>query len=243
MPTALQIITRAAQALKYLGRGEQLTAADANDALSALNAMLDSWSGENLASFANVTASTTVTINDPTYTVGSGGNIDMTRPDGILQAWIRDASNLDYPLTILPQYEWNRIGDKNITSQIPTTLFYDPQYPLGTINLFPIPLIGNTLYFNAIIQQTSFSTMTHSLSAPPGYERAYVLNLAVEMMSAGFPCMLDEKETARLYENASEAKANIKRKNIREVIADMDPAVVSRSAATWNIYSDGWPRR
>ncbi|TFG61845.1 MAG: hypothetical protein E4H28_08340 [Gemmatimonadales bacterium] len=242
MPDAQAILTRSAKAIGYLGRTEVLKAQDATDALAAFNSMLDSWSGESLASYANQTFAHTMTANTSSYTIGSGGDINDTRPDNISQAWVRDTNNLDYQMSVVPQNRWNALGQKSITSQIPTTLFYDPQYPLGIINIFPTPLLAYSLRFEAIVQQTTFSSMTHSLSAPPGYERAYVLNGALELITAGFPCMLDEKGYVRLMENAGQAKANIKRKNMKEVLADYDSAIVSHSDATYNVYSDGNPR-
>ena len=41
-------------------------------------------------------------------------------------------------------------------------------------------------------QQVDPSALTTSISMPEGYERAYVLNLAIDMQTAGFPCLLDE---------------------------------------------------
>ena len=243
MPTAQKILTDAAKGIGYLGRTETLSAQDATDALRALNGWLDSLSGEFLASYANATFTHTLTANTSSYTIGSGGDISGVRPDNIDQAWIRDTNNLDYPMTVLNQYEWNSVGQKDITSQIPTTLFYDPQYPLGIINIFPVPLLAYGLRFNALIQQTTFSTMTHSLSAPPGYERFYILNCGLELISAGFHCGLSDKDYVRYVQNATEAKANIKRKNIKEVEASYDDAIVNQSVATWNVFSDGWPRR
>ena len=242
MSTAQQILTQAAKAIGYLGRKETLDAQDANDGLVALNNLLDSWSGESLASFANQSISHTLATNTSSYTIGSGGDIDVTRPDNIYQAWIRDSNNLDYQMNVMPQDKWNAIGQKSITSQIPTTLFYDPQFPLGIINIFPVPLLAYQVRFNAILQQTTFSSMTHSLSAPPAYERSYVLNTALELIGAGFPCMLKDRDYMRLVTNANDSKANLKRKNIKEVISNYDDAVVSQSDATYNVYSDGFPR-
>ena len=237
MSTVAQIVLRAGQALGYKGRNETLSAADATDALNAFNGMLDSWSGEGLASFANQTISATLTIGTQSYTIGSGGTINTTRPDNIVQAWIRDSNNLDFPVSIVPQDEWNGIVMKSNTSQIPQVLFYDPQYPLGIIYLFPVPSAAYTLMFNAIIQQSTYSSLPMSLSVPPGYERAYILNLALDLMTAGFPCLLKDKEYVRLVENAAEAKANIKRKNIKEVISFYDGAVLG-VGVPYNIYND-----
>ena len=126
---------------------------------------------------------------------------------------------------------------KSNTSQIPQVLFYDPQYPLGIIYLFPVPSAAYTLMFNAIIQQSTYSSLPMSLSVPPGYERAYILNLALDLMTAGFPCLLKDKEYVRLVENAAEAKANIKRKNIKEVISFYDGAVLG-TGVPYNIFDD-----
>lgn len=239
MTTANQIITRAMQALGILGRTEVPSAGESNDGLTAFNSMLDSWSsGENLLSYVVLERSFPLVANTASYTIGTGGTINSARPVDITQAYIRDFIGNDFLLDILPRDKWNQIGNRSstITSQIPDTLFYDPQYPLGVINIFPTPLLTYTCFFDSTQAQVDFSLLTTTLSAPPGYERAYVLNLALELETAGFPCLLDEKAYMRLVNNASDAKANIKRANIKEVIADYDEAVVSHAQSTFNIY-------
>ena len=250
--TVEQILTRAARALGYLGRTEALLASDFNDAFACFNNLMDSWAGEGLTSFAQITSSFTLVPGTQSYTIGTGGVINVDRPVDITQAFIRDANNVDYPMRIVAQTVWNNIGLKSITSQIPDVLFYDPQYPLGIINIFPVPLLAYTVFFFSTTNQldwrrlgqegTASLTATTAITMPLGYERAYVYNLALDMASWGFPCMLGQKELAILAENAREAKANIKRNNIKEVIAEYDPSIVSRSDATYNVYSDSYPR-
>ena len=239
MATGIQLITRSMQALGILGRTEVPSAGEANDALTAFNAMLDSWSsGEDLMSFVVLERSFPLVVGTNSYTIGTGGVINVTRPNDIKEAYIQDSIGNNFLMNVLPRDKWNQIGNRSttMTSQIPDTLFYDPQYPLGVINIFPTPLLTYTCFFDSTQDQVDFSSLTQSLSMPPGYERAMVLNLALELMAAGFPCLLDEKALARLINNASDAKANVKRTNIKEVIADYDPAIVSHSYATYNIY-------
>lgn len=240
--TVSEVLTSAAQGLGFLGIGEVLGAAFANRGLSTFNSMLDSWAGENLASYANQETTFSLVAGTSQYTIGSGATVDATRPDNIYQAYITDANGLRYPLTVVPQDKWNRIGDLGITSQIPTTLFYDPQYHYGVINIFPVPLLAYQVTISSILQQNTFSSLPQTVCVPPGYLRAYTTNLSVEMISAGFPCMLNDRALARLYENASEAKANIKRKNIKEAIATYDGAIVASGFASYNVYSDSNPR-
>lgn len=238
--TAQDIITRAMRAIQALGTGETPSAAEANDGLVAFNAMLDSWSNEGLASYELQEQSFTLIIGQAGYTIGSGGNINVARPLDILQAYIQDTGGNNYLMTILPRDKWNQIGNRSstITSQIPTVLFYDPQYPLGIINIFPTPLIAYTCFFDSTLDQALFATLTTQLSMPPGYERAYVSNLAMEMVLLGFETTLDEKQLAMLSNVASSSKANIKSTNIKEEIADYDPMLISREKSTYNIYRD-----
>jgi hypothetical protein len=242
MTTAADIITASARALGYLGRTEVMSAADATDGLSCFNRLLDSWSNESLMSYVILQRSFPLVAGTQNYTIGTGGMINATRPYDIISAFLRDSNANDYPMRVITQQEWDDIGEKGITSQIPDMLFYSSQYPLGVISVFPVPLIGYTVFYNSTTDQVDYSVLTTALSLPVGYERAYVLNLALDMQSAGFPVLLDEKSYARLVQNAAEAKGNIKRANIKEMVAEFDPSIVSRSNATYNIYMDGFPR-
>lgn len=239
--TAQDIITRAARSLGFLGALEVLSAAFANAGLEILNTMLDSWAGEFLSAYAQQEITFIMAAGKSAYTIGTVGtpDINQVRPLGITDAFVTDSNNLDYPVMIVQQEIWNDIGDKNINSQIPTTIFLDSQFPLSVINIFPVPLLPYSMTIDTLLQQATFALLTTQLSMPPGYARAYVFNLAIEMMGAGYPCLLDEKQLTALAKNASESKANIKRENIKEVVAEYDGAIVSKSYATYNIYSDG----
>lgn len=240
MTTVTQVLTRAAKAIRYLGRGQTLTANDATDALACFNAMLDSWSNENLMSYVVLENSFTLTVNVSQYTVGSGGTVNVTRPLNITQAYVQDTNGNNYIMNLRTRDWWNQIGNRSatITSQIPTDLFYDPQYPLGVINIFPTPLIAYTVFFDYTQDQVDYTTLTTTISLPEGYEEAYVKNLALQMISEGFPAMLSDKEMAVLVDAARTAKANVKRTNIKDVIANYDAQIVSRSFASYNIYRD-----
>ena len=240
MPTVLNVITRSMRAVKTLGGTEVPSAADATNAMEVFNTMLDSWNGEGLTNYQVREQSHVLVVGTSQYTIGSGGTINTTRPIDIVQAYIQDSSDFRYLMKIVPRDKWNQIGQLTVTSQIPSTLFYDPQFPLGVINLFPEPLQAWTLFFDSLLQQVTYSSSAQSISMPPGYERAFVMNLAVELMGAGYPSMLKPEELTALVANALAAKANIKRNNLltREVIANYDDAIVAHSYASYNIYRD-----
>lgn len=240
---ASDIIARSLKALRVLGSTDTPNAADANDGLVAFNAMLDSWSNENLLAFEVLVQSFVMTIGKTTYTIGATGSPDISgaRPLAIEDAYLLDSNSIKYGMAVVSRETWTaRTGLSTVTSQVPDTLWYDPQYPLGVINIFPSPLLASTVVIDTYLQQALFAALTTQLSTPPGYERAYVFNLAVEIASQfGIPIPAVGPGQKNVVEIANEARANIKRKNIRENIADMDRSIVSRSKSTYNIYRDG----
>lgn len=239
--TALDIITRSMKALQALGSTEVPSAAEANDGLIAFNALLDSWSLDNLNAYEVQEQSFTLVVGTPSYTIGSGGVVNTTRPTDITQAYIQDSTQNNFLMRIVTRDKWNEIGNRGstITSQIPDTLFYDPQYPLGVINIFPTPLLGYTLFYDSSLQQVTFATLNTALSMPPGYERAMVYNLAVEISSMfGIPIPPAAPGSKNIGQLAAEALGNVKRANITENISNYDPSIVSRSFASYNIFRD-----
>src|ERR1700740_783214 len=138
--------------------GESILDADAERVLDQLQKMLDSWSGESLACFAVLEQSVVLTVGKAQYTIGKSGTPDIsaTRPlkimEGFGTAFLRDGNNVDYSIEVVERDKWNQIGQKTKPSQIPNTLFYDPTYPNGTINLFPQPLSAFTLFFDSYQQ-------------------------------------------------------------------------------------------
>lgn len=239
--TSLELIVRAYKALGVVGTSSATspTTEERTDGLTALNSMLESWANENLTLISQQEQSFPLVIGTNSYTIGSGGDINVTRPLQILSAYVQDSGGNNYPLTVRTRDQWNMIGNKSsiITSQIPTDMFYDPTMPLGTVYVFPYPLTTYNVFFDSYLQLTTFSSLTVSTAMSPGYERALVYNLAVEISNQfGIP-MLGETNVADL---ASRSLAAIKRTNLgnREVVANYEGAIVSHPYGTYNIYSD-----
>lgn len=247
MTTALEIITDALQRIGVYDITGTVSDADAQKGLQLLNDMLDGWSNENLMLYANKEYSFTLTVGTSRYSIGSGGTINDTRPlnlrMGAGAAFALDSNSNKYGIEVVEQDVWNQIGNSGatVTSNYPDTLFYDPQYPLGYINIFPTPnLAGVVVYFDALLQLTRFSSLSGTLSLPPGYKDALQTNLSIYM--APFYKPDTWMPSALLVELASSSKAKVKRTNIKEVIASMDSALVARSGA-YNIYSDRFSPR
>lgn len=239
--TAQDLITKSLQQLRVYSSVETPLAADFQLGLDMLNAMLDSWSNENLFCYCIQEQSFPLVVGQNQYTIGPAAlnpNVVGTRPlkiiEGPVGAYIMDANENRYPVEVIDRNRWNMIGLLTNTSNIPDTLFYDPQFPLGIINVFPTPNQSNTLFFDSYQQFSDFAQLTSTITLPPGYVAAIIPNLSI-YLKPFFKTAVIDKEIVGL---ASDCRAAIKRTNARVLKATYDPEIVSRASPTYNIYRD-----
>ena len=158
MATVLDIVTRALNRSGILTKTETPTNDEAQDGLNALNDLLESWGNSTSLTFSRVTESFALTDSVASYTIGSGGDFDTTRPLKIVQAHVRQ-SNIDYNLDIVSDEIYQSIIYKSNVS-IPYILNYTNEFPLGTINLYPEPPSGYTLFITSEKPLTSYTALT-----------------------------------------------------------------------------------
>lgn len=240
MAQALDIITGALQLLSVYDPGEALTDADAELGLVVLNDMLDSWSNENLSCYTILTQSTVLTPGQQTYSIGPGGQVNSTRPIRLITgpgaAYIIDLNGNRYGIEVVPENKWNIYGNTSsiVQSNFPDTLWYDPQFPLGYLNFLPWPNAAYTAYWTSYLQLTDFAALNTSVSLPPGYLMALKYNLAVYIK----PYFADGNLMPEIALAAQSSKANVKRANMRPLVALYDGAIVSRAGLSYNVYTD-----
>jgi hypothetical protein len=208
MSTALDIITDALNDLGAVDPSESLTADEAAHGLRRLNAMLGSWSNENLACYTTLQENFALSSGVASYTIGSGATFNTTRPLNILGGFIRNSS-IDYPLQIISREEYDRITSKT-TQGLPEYLFYSPSVANGVIYLHAIPDAAYVLYIDSTKQLQNFALLTTAVVLPEGYTRALIANLALELAPA-----YNRKVPEAVLAIARESKAAIKRLNSR----------------------------
>lgn len=237
--TAQSIIQDSLEMIGAYAAGETISGPDATRALTVLNDMLDSWSNESLACYAIQEQSFSLVPGVASYTIGAGGAFAGTRPLKVMSsagsAYILDGNGNKYLMDVVPRDKFNIVAaNTEITSNIPTTLFYDPQYPLGIINVFPTPNTGFSVVFDSYIQLSEFSSISATMSLPLGYALALKTNLA----EALWPYFGTGDINPVIARRAASSKAAVKRTNMRPVEAVFDPALINRGRATYNIYRD-----
>lgn len=241
--SALDLITDALQGIGVYAPGESISAADSSLCLQRLNTLIDSWSNESLLTYAILEQNFLLVPGKYQYTIGTSGGADVnqTRPLRIIASpgscYVLDANGNRFNLEVMPKDRWNLIGNiAQVTANFPNTLYYDNQYPLGVINLYPIPNIGWTLYFDSYLQLADFAGLNTAMTLPPGYQAAIQDNLSVEIWRFFKPDNVPIPPSTLAI--AARSKGNVKRTNQRENIANYDPELIRRASGSYNIYTD-----
>jgi hypothetical protein len=222
--TGRDLVSASLRLIGALASGESLGATESTDGLAALNRLISSWSTESLLIYSKVREAFSLTAGQQAYTMGTSGNFNTSRPIKIEAAAIQIAgasSPMDLPLKIRTLEQWTAITSKSIQSTIPTELYPEGTNPLETLNLWPIPSANQTLVLWSWKALTSFTDINTSVDFPPGYERALIFNLAIDLAPEfGRPV------SDAIAKGASESKENIERMNSRPRYLKVDDSLL-----------------
>jgi hypothetical protein len=246
MSTANALILAAYQKIGYYAPNETMTAADSSLGMQQLTMMLDSWSNQPQACFAITENSFLLVPGQSQYSIGTSGgaNVVATRPIRIMEgpgaAYCQDVNGNNFSVEVVTREKWNQIGNRSslTSSNLPDTLFYDPQMPLGLINLWPQPnSAGYTLFFDSYLQLADPASLVAPFTLPPGYEKAIQDNLAVEL----WPFCFTSKPLPPFIKEAARASLmTVKRANKRNNLAQFDKELNPRGQAVYNPYTDSY---
>ncbi len=191
--------------------------------LERLNAMMESWQLERLLCYQVIQESFALSVSTTAYSIGANGAFATDRPTRIVDpCFVRDASGYDSPVQLIPIDSYGYIGMKSDSTGYPRFLYYDQGFSstsTATINLYPPPLGSMTLFINSMKQLQNFSTISHGVNLPPGYQRAIEFNFAIEV-AGGFTSVAPE--VARI---AMESKKAIKVQNLPDPIMRVEAGV------------------
>ena len=233
--TARDLITATLRSIRVLGVGDTLLAEDANDALARLNDWIDGLALERLSIFYVLRTLKLLANDTASYTIGTGGDINIVRPTHIEAAGLVQDVNADppfeRPLEVWTDQRWQGCRQKDLRSTYPQAVYYDHNWVdatasgngLATLYVWPIPYDCATtqlvLYTPVALQE--FATLDTDYTFPPGYRRFIRTNFAAEIASEyGKQLTADQTMAAR------HAKAQIKRGNIRPGELRVDPALI-----------------
>jgi len=226
-------INGAMRLIGMLAEGETPSAAASQDALSAMNQMIDSWNTERLSVFSTQDQVFTWPASTLSRTLGPTGNFVGNRPVLLDDAtYFRDAAtNVSYGIKIINQQQYNGIAVKTVTSTYPQVMWVNMTYPDIEMYVYPVPLRPLEWHFVSIQELTQPAVLATTLSFPPGYLRAFKYNLACEIAAE-----FGVEPSPQVQRIAMTSKRNLKRINNPDDVMAMPYGIVA-NRQRYNIYA------
>jgi hypothetical protein len=233
MTTAYDQINGALRLLGVLAEGETPSAETAQDALMALNQMIDSWNTERLAVFSTQDQVFLWPPGELNRTLGPTGDFVGNRPVLLDDAtYFRDPqTNVSYGVKFINQQQYDGIAVKTVTSTYPQVIFVNNTFPDIDMFVYPKPLRELEWHFISVEELTRPAALATQLTFPPGYLRAFRYNLACEMAPE-----FGVEPSAQVQRIAMYSKRNLKRINNPDDIMALPYSIVG-TRQRFNIYA------
>lgn len=228
MTTARDIITKAMQKIGVLVKSEPPSADEADDALDSLNQLIQSWANDSALIVSRAWETFTLTGGVGTYTMGTGGTFNTTRPLNIIGAYVR-IGTVDQGVDVISDEAFNSISFKSLTG-VPQFLNYDNAFPTDNVRIYPVPSTSYPLFILSEKPLAQFTTLDTVVNLPAGWERALVYNLAMELAPE-----YKQQPDPSIVKIAGDALGNIRKATIRARPLKAYP----QNLQIRNIYS-GW---
>jgi hypothetical protein len=234
--TAGDQINRALRLLGVLAEGETPTAAMSQDALTAMNQMIDSWNTESLSVFCTQDQVFTWPAGENIRTLGPSGNFVGNRPVLLDPAtYYRDAgTNVSFGIKFINQQQYDGIAVKTVTSTYPQVIYVNMGFPDVTMYVYPRPTRDLEWHFVSVQELDQPATLETELHFPPGYLRAFTYNLAMEIAPE-----FGVEPAPQITRIAMTSKRNLKRINSPDDVMSMPYAIVA-TRQRYNIYASNY---
>ena len=236
MATAGEQINRALRLLGVLAEGETTSAEASQDALTAMNQMLDSWNTERLSVFSTQDQVFTWPASTISRTLGPTGNFVGNRPVLLEDStYFRDPlTGVSYGVKIINQQQYNGIAVKTVTSTYPQVLWINMTYPDIEMYVYPVPLRDLEWHFISVEELTQPALLATELAFPPGYLRAFTYNLACEIAPE-----FGVEPSPQVRRIAMTSKRNIKRINNPGDIMSMPYSLIA-TRQRFNVFAGNY---
>lgn len=236
MTTAGDQINGALRLIGQLAEGEQPSVATAQDALNAMNQMLDSWSTERLAVFSTQDQVFTWPSNVLSRTLGPTGDFVGNRPVLLDDStYFKDPSTgVSFGIKIINQQQYDGIAVKTVTSTYPQVIWINMDYPNIDMYIYPKPTRALEWHFISVTELDQPATLDTVLSFPPGYMRAFKYCLACEIAAE-----FGVEPSPTVSRIAMSAKRTLKRINNPDDIMSLPYSIVG-TRQRFNVFSGNY---
>jgi hypothetical protein len=233
--TAGDQINRALRLLGVIAEGETPSADMSQDALMALNQMIDSWNTERLSTFVTQDQVYTWPAGEISRDLGPSGDFVGNRPILMDDATYYKAPNgVSYGIKFINQQQYDGIAVKNVTSTYPQVCWVNMGFPNVTLTVYPKPTQDLEWHMISVQELDQPATLDTVLYYPPGYLRAFTYNLAMEIAPE-----FGVEPSPQVQRIAMASKRDLKRINNPDDVMAMPYAMVA-NRQRFNIYAGNY---
>lgn len=236
METAGDIINGSLRLLGVLAEGEVPSAETSQDALRAMDQMIDSWNTERLSVFSTQDQVFTWPAGELSRTMGPSGDFVGNRPVLLDDAtYFRDpGTGVSYGIKFINQQQYDGIAVKTVTSTFPQVIFVNMTFPDIEMYIYPRPTRALEWHFISVEELSQPATLDTVLHFPPGYLRAFRYNLACELAPE-----FGVEPAPQVQRIAMTSKRNLKRINNPDDIMSMPYSLVA-TRQRYNIFAGNY---
>ena len=233
--TAGDQINRALRLLGILAEGETPSASMSQDALMALNQLIDSWNTERLSVFSTQDQVFTWPASLLSRTLGPTGDFVGNRPVLVDDATYFKAPNgVSYGIKMINQQQYNGIAVKTVTSTYPQVMWVNMTFPNIEMTVYPRPTQDLEWHIVSVQELDKPATLSTVMYYPPGYLRAFTYNLAME-----FAPEFGVEPSPQVQRIAMTSKRDLKRINNPDDVMALPYALVA-NRQRFNIYAGNY---
>lgn len=239
--TVQQLLTMAFQELGVAATGEPVDSEDLMYGIKKFNDFIDQLAAYRLTIWELIRQTVNIASGATSYTIGSGGDIDIQRPEQILRAGLVNiASNPTDPLEtrikMLTDEQWSQIGLKSMTSNIAWAAWYRSSVPLGKLYIYPILTASQqlALYVPTAMDEVveDESGLATNIVTPRGWRKMLTTNMALEVAD-----YFHLTPSANLVRRASIAMQFVTRANAKPMSLQLPAGLPRGKRRSFNILT------
>lgn len=194
--TLSQIIQYAMEDAQLIGKGEEPDGEDMADCINRLNQIIVFEQTKGLKLWLQADQSITLVSGQVSYTMKTGGNVNVPKPMRVLQGYYLDSSNNRRPIYPLSWDEWLRLSNVTQTGAI-SQYFVDKQQSQLVVSFWLVPdATAATGTAHLLIQGpvTNFTGLSDSMNFPQEWGIGLHWMLAADICSGQPQAVIDRCE-------------------------------------------------
>ena len=205
--TAQRIIRMAYRDAGIIQEGDEPNGEQYADGLTRLNDVANLWQTQGLKLWLIQDIPVTLTVGQATYTLKPLGNVNMTKPLRVIDAYYLDSSGIRRPLITKSWNEWVRLSQVSQSGQL-NSYFIDKQQNVINASFWLVPdsvAVTGTVHLILQTQVTQMVNLTDNIGFPLEWAMALRWGLADDLATGQPQAIMDRCEKrATQYRNALE---------------------------------------